>query len=476
MELRGSVEIVPHRLYWAALHARPAHAARFHFFNIDEELVYEPFHADFGPLNLSMIHRYCKLVASKLADPTLQGRAIVHYCSQDPKRRANAACLIGAYQVIALGKSAEAAFEPFADVYPPFLPFRDATSNNCTFHLTILDCLRGLEKSIELRWFDWTRFDVESYDFFGRVENGDMNWIIPDKFLAFAGPCPTPVDPDGYPAFTPEDYVPIFREAGLGLVVRLNKKQYDHWRFTHHGIKHVDLYFRDGSCPSKEIISKFLHITEQEPSPVAVHCKAGLGRTGTLIGLYAMKHYQFPARAFIGWNRICRPGSILGPQQQFLCDMQQDMFQLGAFVRPLPAPLADGTDRAVHGITQQVERMSLNGGRLEEFADPGQGERLCNAKRKVRGDSTFAGIDAMPPVGHTASNGSMGSQQHQQQQHMMRNGSNGTQPIRASSAYTCAAVGGAAANSSMGGMLKRGLQGVRSAFSGSNSSSETSPC
>ena len=44
-----------------------------------------------------------------------------------------------------------------------------------------------------------------------------------------------------------------------------------------------------------------------------MHCKAGLGRTGTLIGIYAMKHYRFPATDFIGWIRICRPGSILGP-------------------------------------------------------------------------------------------------------------------------------------------------------------------
>ena len=31
-----------------------------------------------------------------------------------------------------------------------------------------------------------------------------------------------------------------------------------------------------------------------------------------------MKNYKISAEAFIGWNRIVRPGSVLGPQQVYL--------------------------------------------------------------------------------------------------------------------------------------------------------------
>mmetsp|Transcript_126190 Transcript_126190/g.403862 ORF Transcript_126190/g.403862 Transcript_126190/m.403862 type:complete len:484 (-) Transcript_126190:58-1509(-) len=379
-ELADAVEIIPDRLYWVALHTTPRNTAKSHYFSVDHDMVYEPFLADFGPLKLSWFHLYCRRLEAKLADPALADKRLIHHCSHDPKRRANAATLISAFQVIALRKSAEAAWEPFSKVYPPFLPFRDATNGICTYQLTILDCLQGLQKGIELGWYDWNRFDYESYDFFEKVDNGDMSWIVPGKFLAFAGPSNTPIDPDGYPAFTPEDYVPIFQEAGIRLVVRLNKKQYDRKRFIDHGIKHVDLYFVDGGCPSREIIANFLHITETEPGPVAVHCKAGLGRTCTLIGLHAMKHWQFPARAFIGWARICRPGSVLGPQQQFLCEMQQEMFQAGSHLRRLSSPLSmDPAEKALH---QSMGRLSLrDNSHLEQYEDFGQGERLCGAKR-----------------------------------------------------------------------------------------------
>ena len=51
--------------------------------------------------------------------------------------------------------------------------------------------------------------------------------------------------------------------------------------------------------------------------------------TGTLIGCYLMKHYNFTHFEAIAWIRICRPGSIIGPQQHFLQEVQAQMWKDG---------------------------------------------------------------------------------------------------------------------------------------------------
>lgn len=59
-----------------------------------------------------------------------------------------------------------------------------------------------------------------------------------------------------------------------------------------------------------------------------MYIPAGLGRTGTLIGLYLMKHYKLTAAETIAWIRICRPGSVIGPQQNFLEEYDMILFSL----------------------------------------------------------------------------------------------------------------------------------------------------
>lgn len=101
------------------------------------------------------------------------------------------------------------------------------------------------------------------------------------------------------------------------------------------GIRHVEHYYLDGSCPEMSILQSVISDMESigDGEAMAIHCKAGLGRTGTCIGAYLMKHYRLTAREVIGWMRICRPGMVIGPQQHFLHDIEGIMWQEGEVYR-----------------------------------------------------------------------------------------------------------------------------------------------
>lgn len=150
--------------------------------------------------------------------------------------------------------------------------------------------------------------------------------------MAFAGPhFIRTVSRNGYCAMAPSDYIPYFKKHQVDLVVRLNTKCYNESDFIKAGIRHFDQNYLDGSCPPLDVLDRIVAAFETVPSnkAFAVHCKAGLGRTGTCIGAYMMKHYKFTAAEAIGWMRICRPGMVIGPQQQFLKDIEQRMWHAG---------------------------------------------------------------------------------------------------------------------------------------------------
>ncbi|NWT56874.1 CC14A phosphatase, partial [Erythrocercus mccallii] len=351
------------RLYFATLRTKPKSTVNTHYFCTDEELVYENFYGDFGPLNLAMLYRYCCKLNKKLKYFSLSRKKIVYYTSFDQRKRVNAAFLIGAYAVIYLKKTPEEVYRTLlSGSNPPYLPFRDASFGNCTYNLTILDCLQGVNKALQHGFFDFKTFDVDEYEHYERVENGDFNWIIPGKFLAFSGPHPKSKLENGYPLHAPEAYFPYFKKHNITSIIRLNKKIYEAKRFTDAGFEHYDLFFIDGSTPSDSIVQRFLNICENADGAIAVHCKAGLGRTGTLIACYIMKHYKFTHAEAIAWIRICRPGSIIGPQQHFLEEKQAKLWLEGDLIQSKQKQRGvDGNiNRVLCGLNDISIRDSLN--------------------------------------------------------------------------------------------------------------------
>jgi len=290
---------------------------------VDNELVYEPFFDDFGPLNTAMLYRFCCHLAEKLRDRGLADKKIVYFTSHDSGKRANGAFLISAFAIIHLKQTAEEAYKPLIGANPPFAPFKDVYGGS--WNCTIIDCCRAVYKAQLLGWLNFETFNVQESEYYERVENGDLNIIVPGRFVAFSGPAARRTEV----TLGPEDYIPIFKRFGVTAVVRLNKKVYDRKKFLDAGIKHYDMYFIDGGNPTDAIIKQYIEVVENERGSVGIHCKAGLGRTGVLNACYLMKHYRLSANELIAWMRICRPGTVIGPQQQFLKEMEPKMWAAG---------------------------------------------------------------------------------------------------------------------------------------------------
>lgn len=201
-------------------------------------------------------------IFSKLASPALRRKKIYYYSGVHPHRRANAVYLLSAYGVLYLNKTPEEAYRPFQNIMPRLPSFHDASPGICTFDLTVLDVIKGLYKAHKNHLFNLETFNCEEYEYYEKVENGDFNWIVEGKFLAFAGPHNTNNEsPEGYVTLTPEDYIQYFKAHNIRLVVQLNKRSYDPNRFKRHGINHVEIYYLDGSIPPRIIIYLFSTFT-----------------------------------------------------------------------------------------------------------------------------------------------------------------------------------------------------------------------
>ncbi len=136
------------------------------------------------------------------------------------------------------------------------------------------------------QYIRWSRFGMEPY-----------NWILENKLMASV----FPVD---------IEYIHHLRDVeGITSAVDLAENPWvDEWRQVE-GMEFHHVPVVDMSIPTENDADRIISIIDRSDGPVLIHCAAGIGRTGTIMGLYLVNDGMDPEEA-ISFVRNKRNGSI----------------------------------------------------------------------------------------------------------------------------------------------------------------------
>jgi atypical dual specificity phosphatase len=110
----------------------------------------------------------------------------------------------------------------------------------------------------------------------------------------------------------------LARDERISVLINLRERPHNARRLAQFGLREIHIPVPDKAAPSGDQLSAGIAAIEQTVAKgqrVAVHCRNGRGRSGTLLACYLVRHDRLPSDQAIAHVRAVRPGAIETQQQ-----------------------------------------------------------------------------------------------------------------------------------------------------------------